>query len=67
MTDSKRRKGLIASAALLGGVLTLAACGGSSAADRGHDGADATWHENIRQVDEAAAKDASDAKITILP
>ncbi|MFD5392899.1 Ig-like domain-containing protein [Streptomyces sp. NPDC127097] len=67
MTDSKRRKGFIASAALLGGVLTLAACGGSSAADRGHDGADATWHENIRQVDEAAAKDASDAKITILP
>ncbi|WP_411137387.1 Ig-like domain-containing protein [Streptomyces sp. C10] len=67
MTDSKRRKGLIASAALLGGVLTLAACGGSSAADRGHDGADATWHENSRQVDEAAAKDASDARITILP
>ncbi|WP_435602431.1 Ig-like domain-containing protein [Streptomyces sp. bgisy130] len=67
MTDSKRRKGLIASAALLGGVLTLAACGGSSAADRGHDGADATWHENSRQVDEAAAKDASDAQITILP
>ncbi|MEW9516528.1 L,D-transpeptidase [Streptomyces tubercidicus] len=67
MTDRKRRKGLIASAALLGGVLTLAACGGSSAADRGHDGADATPHENSRQVDEAAAKDASDAKITIVP
>ncbi|MGW8969660.1 Ig-like domain-containing protein [Streptomyces platensis] len=67
ITDSKRRKGFIASAALLGGVLTLAACGGSSAADRGHDGADATWHENSRQVDEAAARDASDAKITILP
>ncbi|WP_406479350.1 Ig-like domain-containing protein [Streptomyces platensis] len=68
MTDSKRRKGLIASATLLGGVLTLAACGGSSAADRGHDGgAETTRHENSRQVDEAAAKDASDAKITILP
>ncbi|MCW7989932.1 lipoprotein [Streptomyces platensis subsp. clarensis] len=67
ITDSKRRKGLIASATLLGGVLTLAACGGSSAADRDDGGAGATWHENSRQVDEAAAKDASDARITILP
>ncbi|AZS73817.1 hypothetical protein DDE74_25260 [Streptomyces lydicus] len=67
ITDSKRRKGLIASAALLGGVLTLAACGGSSAADRDDGGADATWHQNSRQVDEAAAKDASDARITIQP
>ncbi|MEU5208116.1 Ig-like domain-containing protein [Streptomyces sp. NPDC020742] len=67
MTDSKRRKGLIASAALLGGVLTLAACGGSSAADGGGAGGGGARHENIQQVDEAAAKDASDAKITILP
>ncbi|UKY52371.1 L,D-transpeptidase [Streptomyces inhibens] len=67
MTDSKRRKGLIASAALLGGVLTLAACGGSNAADRGGSGADGPRHENTQQVDEAAAKDASDAKITISP
>ncbi|MFI9355854.1 L,D-transpeptidase [Streptomyces lydicus] len=71
MTDSKRRKGLIASAALLGGVLTLAACGGSSAADGGSgssgSSADGTRHENTQQVDQAAAKDASDARITISP
>ncbi|MFE0380026.1 Ig-like domain-containing protein [Streptomyces inhibens] len=71
MTDSKRRKGLIANAALLGGVLTLAACGGSIAADRASSGAssgaDGPRHENAQQVDEAAAKDASDAKITISP
>ncbi|UZJ29844.1 L,D-transpeptidase [Streptomyces endophytica] len=67
MTDSKRRKGLIASAALLGGVLTLAACGGSNAADGGGGGAGSTRHENAQQVDEAAAKDASDARITVTP
>ncbi|WP_328384899.1 Ig-like domain-containing protein [Streptomyces sp. NBC_00400] len=66
MTDSQRRKGLIASATLLGGVLTLAACGGSATADQG-GGADGTRHENTQQVDEAAAKDASQAKIKILP
>ncbi|WP_310722631.1 Ig-like domain-containing protein [Streptomyces sp. N2A] len=67
MTDSKRRKGLIASAALLGGVLTLAACGGSNAAEGGSGGAGSTRHENVKQVDEAAAKDASDATITVSP
>lgn len=60
MTDSKRRKGLIATAALLGGVLTLSACGGGDSG--GDSGADKT-----KQVDEAAAKDASDAKIKITP
>ncbi|MFJ5674245.1 Ig-like domain-containing protein [Streptomyces sp. NPDC093097] len=70
MTDRKRRKGLIASAALLGGVLTVAACGASSAtghgggANTGHQG---PRHENTQQVDEAAAQDASQAKITIIP
>ncbi|MFF0623280.1 Ig-like domain-containing protein [Streptomyces sp. NPDC004296] len=71
MTDSKRRKGLIASAALLGGVLTVAACGASSATGHG-GGANAgrqegTQHESTQQVDEAAAQDASQAKITISP
>ncbi|MER6051261.1 Ig-like domain-containing protein [Streptomyces sp. NPDC001793] len=71
MTDRKRRKGLIASAALLGGVLTVAACGASSASDHG-DGAragspDGARHENTQQVDEAAAQDASQAKISITP
>ncbi|MFH8349269.1 Ig-like domain-containing protein [Streptomyces sp. NPDC018045] len=60
MTDSKRRKGLIATAALLGGVLTLGACGGG-------DGGDGGGQDNTKKVDEAAAKDASDAKIKIDP
>ncbi|MYT33394.1 MULTISPECIES: Ig-like domain-containing protein [unclassified Streptomyces] len=71
MTDRKRRKGLIASAALLGGVLTVAACGASSASGHGEGGQggrpDGAQHENSQQVDEAAAQDASQAKITITP
>ncbi|WP_189303472.1 L,D-transpeptidase [Streptomyces albospinus] len=66
MTDSKRRKGLIASAALLGGVLTVAAGGTSSAA--GHsDAASAGRHENTQQVDDAASQAASQANIDIVP
>ncbi|KOT93223.1 lipoprotein, partial [Streptomyces sp. NRRL F-5755] len=57
MTDSKRRKGLIATAALLGGVLTLGACG---------DG-DGGGQDNTKKADEAAAKDASEAKIKVEP
>ena len=67
MTDSKRRKGLDGRAALLGGVLVLSACGGGTAADQGDGGTDGTRHENTKQVDEAAAKDASEAKIKITP
>ncbi|TJZ45385.1 hypothetical protein FCH28_29080 [Streptomyces piniterrae] len=75
MTDSKRRKGLIASAALLGGVLTVAACGGGNAATRSDDSAgdqkaqhqQAQHQQAQQQVDEAAAKDSSDARITIAP
>ncbi|WP_227049848.1 L,D-transpeptidase [Streptomyces pinistramenti] len=61
MTDSKRRKGFIATAALLGGVVTLAACG----TDAG--GSSGAKHDTSHQVDEAAAKDASQAKIKIVP
>ncbi|MGW1374923.1 L,D-transpeptidase [Streptomyces sp. NPDC002446] len=67
MTDSNRRKGLIAGAALLGGVLTLTSCGASSAADGGSGADGAARHENTQQVDAAAAQDVSEARITILP
>ncbi|KPC80223.1 MULTISPECIES: L,D-transpeptidase [Streptomyces] len=65
MTDSKRRKGLMAASALLGGVLVLSACsddGGSA------PGASADSSKTSQaQVDEAAAKDTSEAQITIAP
>ncbi|MEV3989448.1 Ig-like domain-containing protein [Streptomyces sp. NPDC049837] len=63
MTDSKRRKGLTAASALLGGVLVLTGCGG------GEDKADASESSKTSQsqVDAAAAKDASQARITITP
>src|SRR4051794_20950662 len=63
MTDSKRRKGLMAASALLGGVLVLSACsGGSSAASGGGDDKDSQ-----ASVDEAAAKKTSEAQIKITP
>ncbi|MFJ9406153.1 Ig-like domain-containing protein [Streptomyces sp. NPDC101393] len=65
MTDSKRRKGFIAGAALLGGVVTLSACGGGG--DGGGGGSASAGHEKVKQVDAAAAKDASEAKIKITP
>ncbi|WP_327238558.1 Ig-like domain-containing protein [Streptomyces sp. NBC_01317] len=65
MTDSKRRRGLMAASALLGGVLVLSACsddGGKTAS-----GADSTKSSSQAQVDEAAAKATSEAKIVIAP
>ncbi|GHK00669.1 L,D-transpeptidase [Streptomyces sp. NPDC003753] len=63
MTDSKRRKGLMAASALLGGVLVLSACsGGNSAASGGGDDKDSQ-----ASVDEAAAKKSSEAQIKITP
>lgn len=64
MTDGKHRKGLVAAAALLGGVLTLSACGGD---DGGGDSDKDKPHKSQSQVDKAAAADASDAHITITP
>jgi lipoprotein-anchoring transpeptidase ErfK/SrfK len=63
MTDSKRRRGLMAASALLGGVLALSACSGG-----GDKGASAESSKTSQaQVDEAAAKDASEAQISIAP
>ncbi|MEV5505742.1 L,D-transpeptidase [Streptomyces orinoci] len=60
MTDGKRRKGLVAAAAVLGGVLTLAACNGGGDKSDGKD-------KSQSSVDAAAAKDASQAQIKIEP
>ncbi|MFF7978123.1 Ig-like domain-containing protein [Streptomyces sp. NPDC007901] len=61
MTDSKRRKGLVAASALLGGVLVLTACSGSD------DKASGSGETSQSQADEAAAKKSSQAQITITP
>ncbi|GAA2480005.1 L,D-transpeptidase [Streptomyces gobitricini] len=63
MTDSKRRRGLTAASALLGGVLVLTGCTG------GEEKADASDSPKTSQsqVDAAAAKDASQARIAITP
>ncbi|MEU7282651.1 Ig-like domain-containing protein [Streptomyces sp. NPDC045431] len=63
MTDGKRRKGLMAASALLGGVLVLTACNDGEAKSNGTSGGSSSQ----AQVDEAAAKDASKARIVISP
>ncbi|MEV6809794.1 Ig-like domain-containing protein [Streptomyces sp. NPDC017248] len=63
MTDSKRRRGLTAASALLGGVLVLTACSGADA-DASSGGSGDTSQAT---VDEAAAKKSSEAQITITP
>lgn len=65
MTDSRRRKGLIAASAMLSGVLVLSACS-SDGGDKGGDSSDSS-KKSQAQVDEAAAKETSQAKIAILP
>ncbi|MFD4276047.1 L,D-transpeptidase [Streptomyces cyaneofuscatus] len=65
MTDSKRRRGLAAVSALLGGVLVLSAC-----TDDGGDkktGAGSSESSQAQEVDKAAAEDASEAQIAIKP
>ncbi|MFG2991574.1 Ig-like domain-containing protein [Streptomyces sp. NPDC048257] len=63
-TDSKRRRrSLVAISAVLGGVLMLSACGGGDD-DKPKGGESAKAQAD---VDAAAAKDASKAKITITP
>jgi hypothetical protein len=64
MTDSKRRKGLMAASALVGGVLVLSACSGSGSEARGADGGGT---KSQAAVDEAAAQKTSEALIKIAP
>ncbi|MFF8915351.1 Ig-like domain-containing protein [Streptomyces sp. NPDC015032] len=59
MTGSKRRRGLVAASALLGGVLVLTACSDGSSADGSKNSQAA--------ADKAAAEDASEAQIAIAP
>ncbi|MEV7387853.1 MULTISPECIES: Ig-like domain-containing protein [unclassified Streptomyces] len=63
MTDSKRRKGLMAASALLGGVLVLTACSGGDDKSSSGSGGDSSQS----QADAAAAKKSSKADITITP
>ncbi|MHB9859491.1 L,D-transpeptidase [Streptomyces sp. YIM S03343] len=63
MTNSKRRRGLMAASALLGGVLVLSACSGGDDKSSSGSGSDSSQ----AKADEAAAKKASEADITISP
>nr|WSY52224.1 Ig-like domain-containing protein [Streptomyces sp. NBC_00886] len=63
MTDSKRRKGLMAASALLGGVLVLTACSGSDDKSSGSGSGESSQSK----ADEAAAKKSSEAQIKITP
>ncbi|MFE2937117.1 Ig-like domain-containing protein [Streptomyces sp. NPDC059278] len=62
ITDSKRRRGLMAASALLGGVLVLTACN-----DSGGSSAEGSKKSQAAEVDKAAAQDASEAQVTISP
>ncbi|MGW0828147.1 Ig-like domain-containing protein [Streptomyces sp. NPDC002845] len=64
MTDGKRRKGLKAASALLGGILVLSACSGSDGDDSSASGSGET---SQAKVDEAAAEKTSVAEIKITP
>jgi lipoprotein-anchoring transpeptidase ErfK/SrfK len=66
ITDSKRRKGLIAASALLGGVLVLSGCSDDGKGDGGNNAADGS-KKSQEQADAAAAKDTSKARIEITP
>ncbi|MEU8541926.1 Ig-like domain-containing protein [Streptomyces sp. NPDC048717] len=61
MTDGKRRKGLAAAAAVLGGVLMLSACSDKDGGDTSQSA------QSQAQVDKAAAQETSKAQITIAP
>ncbi|MFG2403610.1 Ig-like domain-containing protein [Streptomyces brevispora] len=65
MTDSKRRKGLMAASALLGGVLVLSAC--SDGGDKGGSSPDSSKTSQAAAVDKAAAEETSEAQIAIAP
>ncbi|MEE1804139.1 Ig-like domain-containing protein [Streptomyces sp. NPDC101062] len=65
MTDSKRRRALVAASAVLGGVLVLSACNGDGGSKSGAGSSETSSSQ--AQADEAAAKETSDAQIVIAP
>lgn len=66
MTVGKRRRGMAAAAVLVSGVLTLSACGGGDDASA-HGGTKEGKTSQQKQADKAAAEEASDARIKIMP
>ncbi|MGJ5759049.1 L,D-transpeptidase [Streptomyces galbus] len=63
IANSKRRKGLMAASALLGGILVLSGCSDGDASASGDSGKDTS----SANVDEAAAQKSSEAQIKITP
>ncbi|MFF5538443.1 Ig-like domain-containing protein [Streptomyces cinerochromogenes] len=66
ITVRKRRTGLVTTAGVLGGVLAVTALGGTSHAATSRDGA-GNHPEPQAQAGQAAAQDASEARIKITP
>ena len=60
MTDSKRRKGLMAASALLGGVLALTGCSGGSKAKASDKGESSQANERT-QAEGAVTEDTAEA------
>ncbi|MFF5333160.1 Ig-like domain-containing protein [Streptomyces sp. NPDC013181] len=67
MTDSKRRKGLMAASALLGGVLVLSACNDDGGSGDTGGPSPASSKSQAADVDKAAAEETSEAQIAISP
>ncbi|WP_330240440.1 L,D-transpeptidase [Streptomyces sp. NBC_00525] len=67
MRDSKRRKGLVAASALLGGVLVLSACNDDGGSGDTGGPSPASSKSRAADVDKAAAEETSEAQIAISP
>ncbi|MEO3976099.1 Ig-like domain-containing protein [Streptomyces sp. CAU 1734] len=67
MTDSKRRKGLMAASAVLSGVLVLSGCSSDDGGKKDGGSSSSDGKQAQAEADKAAAKEASQARIAVQP
>ncbi len=67
MTEKRRRRGLMAAAALLSGAMVLSACSDGGSGGDGAGGGPGASGKPQEQVDKAAAEKTSEARISISP